>query len=161
MSQRIAGIALLVSSVFLYWVSLDIQVPSRIRGPEPGIWPRILLVLLAILSVMLIADSYRRARPIQAKSADAEPHSDDRRILATVLLCGTYSIGLESIGFFVATAALIPALMFLFGSRKLLLYLIVPIPFTFLIALLFGQLGIVMPFGEGIFRSISVLLLQR
>lgn len=161
MSQRISGIALLISSIFLYGVSLDIQVPSRIRGPEPGVWPRILLVLLAILSVMLIADSFRRARPTEEKCDDAGPHTDDRRTLATILLCGAYSVGLESIGFVIATAVLIPALMFLFGTRRFLLYLIVPIPFTILVALLFGQLGIVMPLGEGMFRSIGVLVLQR
>lgn len=89
-------------------VRLQIGTP---REPQPGFFPFLAGVGLAILSGLLIVQDLR------GRSSAGEPFADLRRPLLAVLALIAFVVLLDPIGYVLATAALATALLLVLGGR--------------------------------------------
>lgn len=81
------------------------------------------------------------------KKADAKPDPTEWKhwLTALSLLCA-YVVLMVVLGFYIATALFIPAMMFIFGIRKGFWLISIPLGFDLLIYLIFSRfLGILVP----------------
>ena len=95
--------------LFLFFTIIyGVQFPRIVSTPigvvDSRAYPRVLLILLAAMSVALIISSVRQL--IKTKDQDASPKEkiDYRCVLITFLLSGAYVIVLEPLGFLISSA---------------------------------------------------------
>lgn len=157
MRDRISGVVLLAVAVFLYTQTFDIRTPGRARGVGPEVWPQMLLIALAALSVWIIVNSFR------GQKAKNEPplklSADDLRVGIAILLSLLYAFTLESVGYLVSTAIIVACLAALMGQTNRVTLVAVPVALSVVSGMLFLRMGVLLPHGEGIFRSLSVMVL--
>lgn len=88
--------------------------PAAIVSIGPAFYPRIVLSLLALLSVILIAIDIRAMRALRSRSATvaatAGPAPNYRLVLATFVLFGLYIVLLPGLGFRISTFLFVMAL---------------------------------------------------
>ena len=108
----IAGlVCLAISLVCLYFTFGLPQLPLVPVGP--GFYPRIVLVLMAILSVVMIAQDLmeRRARAAATRQAGEQAQHRGYRLVALVFaVFGLYVVALPALGYRIATALFVAAM---------------------------------------------------
>lgn len=113
------GLALLVLSAVLYRQTYHFRVP-QFATMSPGIWPRFVLVLLALLSLALLAQAALRpagAAPA-APEAEAPPVSHRNALICFALFAG-FVLALQWLGMLIAGVAFVFLMQELLGPRDL------------------------------------------
>ena len=101
---------------------LDVEVAGHVGGGmDAAGYPRVLALLIAGLSVLVIAQGIRRRQPLSAgKPLDAPPpglHPVIRPALAMAAIV-VYTFIMIPVGFLIATPVLLAFVMFLVGDRN-------------------------------------------
>lgn len=105
----ISGLICLALSVWL--LALTFFLPPPVIVPVgPAFYPRIVLSLLAILSLILIGVDVRAMRASATPAAPVDAAPNYRLVLATFVLFGLYIFLLPELGFRIATFAFVVAL---------------------------------------------------
>ena len=117
----VAGAAVALWGGFALWKAFNIPQPSAYRPMGPRVFPVIISTALIVLGVLFIIETMRGADNAVEQHVAAEHRTADHRQAAIVvaLLIG-YAWLFERIGYVVATAAFLPAVARVLGSRRLL-----------------------------------------
>jgi hypothetical protein len=135
-----------------------------------GFWPRIVSILLFVSSGMATYEAiaqYRLEHANETKEQRREKAKSDpdyypwgtKRMLGTCALFGLYMIvGLNAIGFILATLIFIAALTIWLGNKKYWQAVINGVAATAACTVLFCKIMMIpLPRGTGIFRAFSLL----
>lgn len=109
------------------------------KVPGAGFWPRILAVVLLILSVALLLESLFSD---QVKKEDPIRFRDPRmkKVYLALGMLALYMLILVYGGFIISSLLLVPALMYLLGERRVKMLIIVSLALTGTIYLFFTLL---------------------
>jgi hypothetical protein len=109
--DSISGLVCLAVSLFLLVLTFGLP-PAAMVPIGPAFYPRVVLGLTAILSVILIAMDLRTARtaPVAAPTPATGPAPNYRLVLATFVLFGLYIGLLPGLGFRLSTFLFVLAL---------------------------------------------------
>jgi hypothetical protein len=117
-TEIIAAIIGLVLSIATYWGTLYLpKFPTRLAGPE--FFPRLLAILLAILSLVLLFRALMKKEAREEGVVNAEPKQ--KVFWRMVLAMGVsvlYFLGLSIFGFLICTFCYFAFLMLLMQTKK-------------------------------------------
>lgn len=104
------GSLLIVLAVIFYVLA------GGFLNPEAAIWPRGVLVIIALLSAMLVVHGMK----LTASHADPEtiPFAALKGPMASIVLIIAYAILMNFAGYFISTAIFLPIGMFALGQRN-------------------------------------------
>lgn len=144
-------------------VVLYFLVPSQVAMIEtdqvsmsPSFYPRVIIVLMGIVSAIYFLTSFFEERKKIAdskelglsKEEDRFPGHIYLRTLTTVAIIFAYIFLLEFMGFFIATPIGLGALMYHMGNRRIKVYCIILIIVPVVIYILFERvLNVILPKG--------------
>jgi len=156
------GLIILVVAIFLYANTFTFPTFEQYGMVDSDFWPKIILVLLIICSIMLVIETIRKRQALQQQSAekrdDYDPKGMARMLLTVALLAFYIFIGLQYLGFLLSTLILVPALMYNLGNRKPIVIAINTLLCSGLAVLIFCKIMMIpLPRGMGIFRAFSLL----
>jgi putative tricarboxylic transport membrane protein len=147
----IAGLLLAAFSLVLYILSYDFtgyKIMSQARDVGPTFLPRLLLILLAIQSVFLIIQSYRKLRNDLPEGESGKVHLFHFKPFLLFVIFLAYVYMAVVLGYLTSTFLFLLASFFLLGLRKLWMLMVIPPATTALVYLLFEKLlGIWLPGG--------------
>ena len=98
------GLAVLAASLFLFALTLELK-PSPLVPIGPGVYPRIVLGLTAVLAAVLVAFDFLSRKKIKAQDAKANYAA----VVLHFAVFGLYAAALPWLGFRIATFAYIAA----------------------------------------------------
>lgn len=134
-SARWVGVALLAICALFFQQSLAL--------PLSAAWfPRAVIFLLAGQAVMLLATE-------KAASRHGSAPLNSRAAVTTAVCLVTYVLALEYLGYLIATALFLGALMWLLGQRRWTVLVIVPLSTSAALYLLL-QRGFAVPLPQGV-----------
>jgi hypothetical protein len=112
------GLGLLAACGLLYWQTGAIPTPPFVPV-GPAFYPRIILVLLAILAIWLILEDVITA-PRRARAAESAPvpRPNYRLVAIGFAVFGGYVIGLSILGYLLATFLFVLGLGCVLGPRE-------------------------------------------
>jgi len=114
-SSLIVCVVLVCFAVFCYMVAGTF--PNRGTGPGPAFFPRMLSILLVLLSVALAAKCF--ARPKREAKSLSIPERKTLLVAAGLLLALIlYAVLMNVTGYFTATLLFLVALFFLLGENR-------------------------------------------
>lgn len=155
----IFSIALLIGSVYLFFL-----VGAESPAPSPtelgaAFWPRIILVLLMILLVVNIVSILKKT-----KAEGTSPFAGidvagffKSKLMVGILIVFVFALVLPYIGFIPGCFLFLVAYGYLLGDRKIVLSIVRSIVLTLIIYALFqGALDIMLARGVGPFREFAL-----
>lgn len=113
--DTISGLICLAISLFLLFLTIGLP-PAAMVPIGPAFYPRVVLIVTAILSLTLIVMDMRAMRmartagPVPGAAAVAGPAPNYRLVLATFVLFGVYIALLPGLGFRISTFLFVFAL---------------------------------------------------
>ena len=158
--EIIISLVIFLGCIYLFWETRKFEGLAVYGRMGPEYWPRILLVVMMVLSVFTAA-----VTAMQVKKGEAAPGFQARfdihtlRLFAAIFLIVFYLIGMRYFGFLALTPFVMVAFMVLLGekSKAWMGFLAVVLPFV--IVILFTKVMYVpLPRGTGIFRTFSLLV---
>lgn len=152
------AVVLLVGSAYLWFVADGFQRFPRYKGIDMDFWPKILLVIVAVLALALIWQNVVniRTRLAAGKTGSTGEPLNWAKLGASALLVVAYFVGLQTVGFMIATMIFLFLAIRLIGYGNRLLGTIYPFAFTALVTLAFVKvLELPLPRGMGPFESLS------
>ena len=129
-----AGFASAAGAAFLLWQTREL--PADVYGsPGPGVWPRIVFVLMLVVALLLGFGTLR--------SADETPVFDRGTGLAVGLmgLAALYLVAIEPVGFLLTTALFLLFAMLLLGIRSWRMLASVSVLFPVIVYAVFVKLA--------------------
>ena len=190
MTNRIARLlphlAMLAISVLLYWAALQIDTRGADGGRRigPDFWPKLVILVMGALCVYeivkrLVVKSTFTARgltgdlvrnPTEPASPEPAPdapaasppgHEHTARLLAGIAAIGGFALGVDWLGFFVATAVFLFAFILVGGWHRPLLAAVIGLGGSLLLIVIFMRVAYIsLPLGAGPFRELSLALLR-
>ncbi len=142
--DAVYGAVLLAAAGLLYLSSYADEVPGQPVSGNAVWYPRILLVLMATLSILLIG------RGLLAGAQAALPGVRWRPLAAATALTGVYLASLQDVGFLPATLLLLPLMSWMLGFRRPAAIAVVTIGFTVAVWYGFNDLFNMTPPGPGL-----------
>ena len=142
-NNRIAAIVIFIFAIYFYYLSLSIKYLPSI------IFPRIILIFLAFLSILLFLNVGRVVSDKES-SEDFFINIHYSKLLFTILSTITYVKLIELIGFYTLTFIYLIWMIYYFGFRKKKLFLIVPVVAIIIIYGIF-KIWLKIPTPKGIF----------
>jgi putative tricarboxylic transport membrane protein len=93
---------------------------SSFRTKDAATWPKMILVILMILSTALLLDGLKKTKEGVEKNEDKPEISSDTvtGVLIGIFMMIAYAILMRFTGFFVSTAIFLPASIWLLGNRN-------------------------------------------
>ncbi len=184
-------LVLLVITVLLYWEATQIDTSAAGEGHRigPDFWPKAVLVIMGVLCAYeivkrlvvkttftapgLTGDLTRNPADAEARDATAAdaPPADDVvvpappeqrwRLVAGIVLIGAFALGVDWLGFFVATALFLTTFMLIGGLRRPWLATLIGVAGSFVLIVIFMRVAYIsLPLGAGPFRELSLALLR-
>lgn len=118
--EMIVGILGLVLSVAIFWASSSLpEFPGTATGP--AFYPKVLAFILALISVVLVAQSGRGTIPhVESETPTGVTAERGRLPIVGVAIIASvvYYAGIQPFGFIIMTIAYFSFLMFLMQSKK-------------------------------------------
>lgn len=155
--ELIIPIILVALSIFLYINTYTFKFTTYHRA-NPQMWPRGILILLVLTSLLLIG------KFLFGKSGEgAKKEKEKSKIVWSMMLKGIlilllYISLMKYIGYIASTLLFTAGAMFLLGNRKIVQLVIVPILTAAFIFLVFTYaMYIPLPKGVWIFRTFSLM----
>lgn len=157
------SLLLFAGSVYLWFAADDFQKFARYAGIDSDFWPKILLAVVAFIALVQALQQFmtyfatREAH--HARTDNAEPSIVNwTKLGGAAVLVVAYFVGLQTIGFMLATVIFLLLAIRLIGYDNWRLALIYPFVFTGLVTLVFVKvLSMPLPRGSGIFETFSRL----
>lgn len=113
------GVGLLGFSGLLYWQAGLTPTPPFV-AIGPAFYPRVILILLAVLAVWLIVEDILRNRvPTRAAKKSAGTTPDYRRVVLGFLVFLGYVVALSLLGYLTATFLFVLGLSWAIGPRNI------------------------------------------
>ena len=107
------GIALDALCVW-FWV-----LAGSFRNPDAAIWPKVIIVVLALLSTVLALRGYLKGKKAaEAKHENYLTAENIKGLSLAVVIMILYAAGMGVAGFFISTAVFLPLSMYLLGQRN-------------------------------------------
>lgn len=164
----------LAAAAFLYWAAgrIDVETGGRIG---PGVWPKAVIVFMAILCLFEIAKRLMAGRgtstagvlrglersPAGEPEAEASLPEHPRKLFGGIALVVAYVVGVSWLGFFVATALFLAVFPWVGGMRRPILSGVVGLAGAVALIVVFMRVAYIsLPLGEGPFRVFSIALLR-
>ena len=158
---------MLAASCWLYWAStrIDVDTGGRIG---PAVWPRAVIVLMALLCIYEIVKRLLVRTEFDAKGlvpgmADPSPGegSNYRMLFGGIGLIAAFVLAVPWIGFFLATALFLAVFPWVGGLRRPVVAVSVSLAGTLVLAVVFLKVAYIsLPLGEGPFRALSLGLMR-
>ena len=142
-ADLLSGIGLLLFSALYFERSFAISTGLASDRLGPQFFPRLLAVLLALLSVALVV------RAASGRS-DTTPLPTVRfgRLIAVLALCAGWTLLLPRVGFLIVTPPLVGAVIWILGLRRWRTIIAVSLGVTLALYLVFVQLlTVLLPLG--------------
>lgn len=153
------AVILFVGSVYLWSVADGFQRFPRYKGIDMDFWPKILLVVVALLALAQIAQNVLNIRSRLAAGKVREEGGEAfnwAKLGASGALVVAYFIGLQTVGFMIATVVFLFFATRLIGYSNWVLGLVYQFAFTALVTLAFVKLlELPLPRGMGPFETLS------
>ena len=154
---------MLAVSCWLYWAStrIDVETGGRIG---PAVWPRAVIILMALLCVYEIVKRLVVRTEFEAKglvtnmqAGEAAAATNYKMLLGGIGIILAFVVVVPWIGFFLATAIFLAVFPRIGGLRKPVVSVVVSLAGTLLLALVFLKVAYIsLPLGEGPFRALSL-----
>ncbi len=158
---------LLIASIYFWFIADGFPVFEKYRNVDSDFWPKILMTMIAIISLGVIYQSVVALRINLAKSVrsgSTAAHDsfaarvDWKRFAIMGGLCIGYFYGLQMVGFLVSTLVFLWISISFIGLRGRFLRIFYPLIFTSVLTFMFVKiLELSLPRGQGIFRTFSLL----
>jgi len=148
LGEIIVSLVLIVASVILFIMAGDIGGSINPADVGPAAFPRLMLAFVIGLSAVQIMLSLKKRQQAIAlgKPGKKVVLGNRNALLGTIALMVVYGLAMPVIGFYIATALFIPAVMIFMGNRKWLPLVLAPIGFNLFIYLVFTLfLGVSLP----------------
>ncbi|MBC8499050.1 MAG: tripartite tricarboxylate transporter TctB family protein [Candidatus Atribacteria bacterium] len=149
-SDIIAAIFLIFLSMIFFWNSRGF--PDSKREIGVGAFPRLLAGLLIILSIVLIINAIKNFTLSKSPPLFKEFTKGHKFILVVIAALLIYIRILEPLGFILSSFLLLLTLMFIFGEKRKMILLFVPIGFSIILYIVFAKLAMV-SLPEGIIEN--------
>lgn len=118
--ETVTGAVAIVVAVFGYivFVPLWVYVPASVAGTtnSPAMMPKVYCVALGILGAIVAVRGLALLKT--ARGTPAIANADWRRVVAILILCAAYLLGIELIGLPLSSALVLVGAMVLFGERR-------------------------------------------
>ncbi len=142
----ITGLIFLAIAVYAFVSSLGMVAKNANDVLGPAFWPKILAVLMIILSVLLIAES------LLSKSDEPSPidirSEGFKRVVKICAVLVLFGILIFFAGIYIAMLAMMPLTMYLHGERKIPVMAGITIGMIVFIYLVFGK-ALLVPLPTG------------
>lgn len=141
-ADRLSAIVLAVFGLFVLYEASELRFGSLTR-PGSGFLPTTLAILLIVLSLLLVAQTFRaKASPHAARFGDRLDH-----VVITLVAMVAYGALLEQVGFPILTVALLLLMLRGLGRVSWRMTFVLAILGTSITFVLFRELGIPLPMG--------------
>jgi hypothetical protein len=100
--DSISGLVCLAISLVMLVMTFGLP-PAQMVPIGPAFYPRVVLLLTAFLSILLIVTDIRSGRTARVAAPSAAPAANYRLVLATFVLFGLYIALLPQLGFRIST----------------------------------------------------------
>lgn len=147
----VAAICLLLVSLLVFWISKDF--PSSKTGIGVSTFPKLLAGLLIIFSIVIIIQAIKNSSFSKKEPTFKEFKKGHKLIIAVIIILIIYIQMLEVLGFILSSFLLLITLMFIFGERRKIILLLVPLLFSVILYLVFSKMAMVF-LPEGIIENI-------
>jgi len=147
----VAAICLLLVSLLVFWISKDF--PSSKTGIGVSTFPKLLAGLLIIFSIVIIIQAIKNSSFSKKEPTFKEFKKGHKLIIAVIIILIIYIQMLEVLGFILSSFLLLITLMFIFGERRKIILLVVPLLFSVILYLVFSKMAMVF-LPEGIIENI-------
>ncbi len=123
-------------------------IPAYIQGFPAALFPRILVLGLAVAGALFLGKGILAARS-GGRKASSRPSLATLRALGTLPMMVAYVYLIDIVGFYVTTAAAILAFLLYFGARRSVALVVYPLVLPLIVYLVIGRL-LHFPFPDGI-----------
>lgn len=148
----VAAICLLLVSFLVFWISKDF--PSSKTGIGVSTFPKLLAGLLIIFSIVIIIQAIKNSSFSKKEPTFKEFKKGHKLlIVAVIIILIIYIQMLEVLGFILSSFLLLITSMFIFGERRKIILLLVPLLFSVILYLVFSKMAMVF-LPEGIIENI-------
>jgi len=147
----VAATCLLLVSFLVFWISKDF--PSSKTGIGVSTFPKLLAGLLIIFSIVIIIQAIKNSSFSKKEPIFKEFKKGHKLIIAVIIILIIYIHTLEVLGFILSSFLLLITLMFIFGERRKIILLLVPLLFSVILYLVFSKMAMVF-LPEGIIENI-------
>lgn len=146
----VAAICLLLVSFLVFWISRGF--PSSKTGIGVSTFPKLLAGLLIIFSIIIIIQAIKNSSFSEKEPIFKEFKKGHKLIIAVIIILIIYIQMLEVLGFILSSFLLLITLMFIFGERRKIILLLVPLLFSVILYLIFDKIAMVF-LPEGIIEN--------
>lgn len=147
----VAAIFLLLVSFFVFWISKGF--PLSKTGIGVSTFPKLLAGVLIIFSIIIIIQAIKNSSFSKKEPIFKEFKKGHKLIIAVIIILIIYIQMLEALGFILSSFLLLITLMFIFGERRKIILLVVPLLFSVVLYLVFSKMAMVF-LPEGIIENI-------
>jgi putative tricarboxylic transport membrane protein len=152
-------LVLLAATSFLFADSLRIRSTTTSTDLGAAFWPRAILALLLLCTLLRLAIVARERRVASAAAAADEPPADLRAVAIAFGLIVAYVWLSATIGFALATFGYLLVMAFVLGCRNRVVPLAVALSSTLVLLYFFVRFVYVpLPLGDGVWAELSVAL---
>lgn len=122
----------------IYWMRASLALPSTstVPGSGPATFSNAVLVLMMLASAIVLVQEVLEIRRAGGDAAGGD-WKEIARLAALVVLLAAYALLLQKLGFIICSLIMIEASLLLFGQRKPLWLIVIPVGFTGLIYVIF------------------------
>ncbi len=146
----VAAIFLLLVSFLVFWISKGF--PSSKTGIGVSTFPKLLAGVLIIFSIIIITQAIKNSSFSKEEPIFEEFKKGHVLIIAVIVILIIYIQTLEALGFILSSFLLLITLMFIFGERRKIILLLVPLLFSVILYLVFSKMAMVF-LPEGIIEN--------
>ena len=156
----------LALAVFLYMQADRFPILSSARMPGPDLWPKMICVLLAAVSLIgLVGAAFASGEAQEAEPVDealaSPPETHPYLVWVGVAATGMYVGAMPYLGFFIATVLFAAALLLIGGMRRWAWLAPTAFVLSGVFTLLFMKVVYVsLPLGAGGFKQVSLLVFK-
>jgi len=155
--ELIIPIILVALSIFLYINTYAFKFTTYEKA-SPKMWPRGILILLILISLVLIGKLLFEKSERVAEKEKQSPKTKWGMMLAGIFILFFYILLMQYLGYILSTFLFTVCAMFMLGNRNKLHLIAVPIMTTAFIFFIFNYaMYISLPKGIGIFRTFSLM----
>lgn len=158
--EIIISLVVFIGCIYLFYETRKFEGLAVYGRMGPEYWPRILLVVIMVLSVFIaFTTAFQVKRGEAAPGFQAKYDKHTVRLFAAMGLIVFYLIGMRYFGFLTLTPFVMVAFMVLLGERSKFWMISLAVTLPFLIIILFTKVMYVpLPRGTGLFLRISQLI---
>lgn len=160
----ITGLFILLAGGFL--IASERFAGNRISEHDPGasFWPRVTLIVILVAALLNLGVLYQRAKKNDETISIGGFDTDDidlsekqRQYMLAIGLAIVFFVSLEHVGFLVASPFFLFAFAYTIGYRDLGKLAVFSLAVALIVFFAFRNvMNIALPYGNGIFREISV-----